>query len=195
MLQTAKAINGHRKVNKNNTLKITIYTPESQIRKPGKLLRAMWNDLKDSRELSWRLFVRDLSAQYRQSLFGILWAFLPPIITSAIFIVLQSRNVINLGETDQPYPVFVLIGTLLWQIFTESLNAPLKSVTAAKPLLVKVNFAHEALVVSAFYLTLFNTLIKLSIIFIIILLFKMVWLITQQMQLKLHQMVPYWLEL
>ena len=159
-------------MNQEESAKIIIYTPESQIRTPRKLIRSMWNDLKDSQELAWRLFIRDLSAQYRQSLFGVLWAFAPPIITSLIFIVLNSRNVINFGETDIPYPVFVLIGTLLWQIFTESLNAPLKSVTAAKPLLVKVNFTHEALIISAIYLVLFNTLIKLIIMLGVVIVFK-----------------------
>jgi lipopolysaccharide transport system permease protein len=154
------------------TQKITVYTPDSQIRSPLTLMQSMWDDLKDSRELAWRLFIRDLSAQYRQSLFGVLWAFVPPIITSLIFITLQSRNIINFGETDIPYPVYVLVGTLLWQIFTESLNAPLKSITMAKPLLVKVNFTHEALIISAFYLVLFNTIIKLIIMLAVVLLFK-----------------------
>ena len=155
-----------------DTLKTTVYTPNSQIRTPIKLMHAMWVDLKNSRELAWRLFVRDLSAQYRQSLFGVLWAFAPPLITSIIFITLHTRNIINFGETDIPYPVYVLVGTLLWQIFTESLNAPLKSVTTAKSLLVKVNFTHEALIVSAFYLVVFNTLIKLTIMLGVVILFK-----------------------
>ncbi|NIP44548.1 MAG: ABC transporter permease [Aliifodinibius sp.] len=156
----------------NTSQNLIVYTPESQIRNPINLIRSMWVDLRKSHELSYRLFVRDLSAQYRQSLLGILWAFAPPIITSAIFIALQSRRIINFGETDIPYPLYVLIGTLIWQIFTESLNAPLKTVTAAKPLLVKINFAREALIISAFYLVLFNTAIKLLIIIAVILIFQ-----------------------
>ncbi|NKQ35044.1 MAG: ABC transporter permease [Chloroflexi bacterium] len=158
----------------NNTtiLPETIYTPESQMRSPRLLLRAMVSDIKASRELSWRLFVRDLSAQYRQSVFGVLWAFVPPIITSIIFIILQSRNIVNFGETDIPYPVFVLVGTILWQLFTESLNAPLKSVTAARPVLVKINFPREALIISAVYLTLFNLSIKLVVLAVIFVIFQ-----------------------
>jgi lipopolysaccharide transport system permease protein len=87
----------------------------------------MWQDLKSSRELAWRLFVRDITAQYRQSIFGIFWAFVPPLITSLVFILLQSNNILNIGETDIPYPVYVLVGTILWQLFSESLNAPLKN--------------------------------------------------------------------
>lgn len=152
---------------------VTVYTSESQIRSPGRLFGAMRRDLKDSRELSWRLFVRDLSAQYRQSMFGIVWAFIPPIITSVVFIFLQSRNIVNFGQTDIPYPVYVLVSVVLWQLFSESLNAPLKSVTAAKPLLAKINFPREALIISAFYMVLFNMLIKLSIITVVFLAFRL----------------------
>lgn len=152
---------------------VTVYTSESQVRSPGRLFGGMWRDLKASRELSWRLFVRDLSAQYRQSLFGIVWAFIPPIVTSLIFIFLQSRNIVNFGETEISYPVYVLVSVVLWQLFSESLNAPLKSVTAAKPLLAKINFPREALIISAFYMVLFNMLIKVSIIAVVFLAFRL----------------------
>jgi lipopolysaccharide transport system permease protein len=158
---------------KTENLPVVRYTSESQIRNPGFLLRSMVADIVFSRELSWRLFVRDLNAQYRQSLFGVLWAFIPPIVTSVIFIVLNNQNVINFGDVGIPYPAYVLIGTILWQIFSESLNAPLKSVTAAQSLLAKVNFPREALIVSAFYLTVFNSLIKSVVIVAVILIFHL----------------------
>jgi lipopolysaccharide transport system permease protein len=154
-------------------LQVTIYTSESLVRSPRTLLRSMIQDLKASRELSWRLFVRDLSAQYRQSMFGVLWAFIPPLVTSLIFILLQSRKIINFGETPIPYPVYVLVSVVLWQMFSESLNAPLKSVTAAKPLLAKINFPREALIISAFYMTLFNVLIRFSILALVFLVFRL----------------------
>jgi lipopolysaccharide transport system permease protein len=149
--------------NKSNTATV-IYTPESQIRTLKKLFPAMWRDLKASRELAWRLFVRDISVRYRQSIFGILWAFLPPIATGLVFIILQSNKVVNFGDVDIPYPVFALVGTTLWQIFVDSLNIPLKTVLAAKPMLAKINFPREALIVSAFYDILFNLLIKSTVI-------------------------------
>lgn len=160
-------------------LPVTVYTPESQMSSPGQLFRSMWHDIRASRELAWRLFIRDISAQYRQSLLGVVWAFVPPIITSIIFIILQSRKVVNFGETDIPYPVYVLIGTILWQLFVESLNAPLKSVVMAKPMLAKINFPREALIVSAIYTVLFNLLIKLVVVGIILVIFQvsLTWMI------------------
>lgn len=151
----------------------TVYTPSSQMRSPLQLFRSIWEGIWESRELSWRLFLRDLSAQYRQSMFGVLWAFAPPIVTGAIFIALRSSSVVNLGETDIPYPVFALVGTMLWQLFTDSLNAPLKSATAAKSLMAKVHFPHEALIVSAFLMSMFNFLVKSILIVGILLIFGM----------------------
>lgn len=159
-------------MNNNESLPLVVYSPESQMHTPVRLIRSMFRGLRDSRELAWRLFVRDISARYRQSILGIFWAFLPPIITGLVFIILQSKRVLNLGETDIPYPVYVLVGTTLWQVFTESLNAPLKSVIAAKPMLAKINFPREALIVSAFYDVIFNLLIKSIILVGIFVYFK-----------------------
>lgn len=150
-----------------------IYTPASEMRTPLALLASIWRDVKASRELSWRLFVRDLSAQYRQSLLGVLWAFVPPIVSSLVFVVLQSRNLVNFGAVDVPYPVYVMVGTILWQVFVESINAPLKAVTAAKPMLAKINFPREALIISAFYTVLYGLLIKLVVIVGILVVFGM----------------------
>lgn len=152
----------------NNTI---VYSPESKLRNPRILLQQMWIDLLSSRELAWRLFVRDISAQYRQSLLGIFWAFFPPIVSGLVFIILQTKKVVNFGETDIPYPVFVLVGTTFWQLFVDSLNAPLKAVTMAKPMLTKINFPREALIVSGFYQTIFGLLIKTIIIVGVFLIF------------------------
>ena len=128
-----KKINNHNSSENNNRLKEIIYTSESKIRHPIDLFKDMWRDLLASRELTWQLLVRDISAQYRQSLLGILWVFITPLATAGIFIMLKRQAILNVDETGMPYPVFALIGTTLWQTFVESINAPLKSLTAARP--------------------------------------------------------------
>lgn len=148
-----------------------VYTPDSQVKSPGNLAHAMWADLKKSKELAWRLFIRDIAAQYRQSLLGIVWAFLPPLAMAFVFILLQSKKVVSFGQTDIPYPVFTIVGTTLWQVFSESINAPLKSVMASKAMLAKINFPREALIISAFYQTVFGFLIKSVIIVAVLILY------------------------
>ncbi len=157
----------------SDALREVVYTPESQLRHPRELLRSMWRDLLASRELAWRLMVRDISAQYRQSILGILWAFLPPIAMALVFVILNSRKLINIGETDIPYPAFAIFGTVLWQVFVDSLNAPLRVVTASKPMLAKINFPKEALILSGLGQTLFNLGIKLLILVVVFIIYKL----------------------
>ena len=114
-------------------LPVAVYSPAPMLASPTKLAREMVRDLLASRELAWRLFVRDVSAQYRQSLLGVVWALLPPLAMGLVFILLQAGGVVRVADTDVPYPVFVLVGTTYWQVFVDALNAPLKSVTHAKP--------------------------------------------------------------
>lgn len=158
---------------KNKELPIVVYTLESRLRFPILMAREMWRDLLASRELCWRLMVRDISAKYRQSLLGFLWAFLPPIATALVFIILNSRKVINISETNIPYPAFVMFGTVLWQVFVDSLNAPLRAVTASKGMLAKINFPKEALILSGIGQTLFNLSIKLMILVMVFIIYKL----------------------
>jgi len=157
----------------NKGLPQVVYTPASQLRQPRQFLQSMWRDLLSSKELAWRLMIRDISAQYRQSFFGIAWAFLPPIAMALVFVILNNHKLINISEINIPYPVFAMFGTVLWQVFVDSLNAPLKVVNASKPMLAKVNFPREALILSALGQTLFNLIIKLLILIAVFIIYKM----------------------
>ncbi len=141
-------------------LQVTVYTPESPLTEPGKLFQAMFRDLAASRELAWRLFVRDTSAQYRQSVLGYFWAFLPPVVTTATFTYLNSQQILNIGDTAIPYPAFVMIGMVLWQTFVDALNSPLRAVGGARAMLTKINFPREALVLGGVADVLFNFLVR-----------------------------------
>jgi lipopolysaccharide transport system permease protein len=141
-----------------------VYQPESTLRHPIQLLKLMWRDLLASRELAWRLMIRDISAQYRQSFLGIAWAFLPPIIMAASFTLASEAKVINIGVTDLPYPAYVMFNTALWQTFVESLNGPVQAVTVAKPMLARVNFPREAIILAKIGEVFFNFAIKLILI-------------------------------
>ncbi|MFZ2540637.1 MAG: ABC transporter permease [Gallionella sp.] len=146
--------------------RITIYTPESLLVNPLKMVREMLRDLADSRELAWRLTVRDLSAQYRQTFLGFLWAIILPLANTLVWIFLSRSGVVNVSETALPYPVYVFTGTMLWAILMDGLNAPLQMVTASKSMLAKINFPREALVVAGIYQTIINALIKVTLLLI-----------------------------
>jgi lipopolysaccharide transport system permease protein len=120
----------------------------------------MFQDLWMSRGLAWRLFMRDISARYRQSMLGYVWAFLPPVASTLTFILLQRSGVLTSGETSMPYPLYVLIGTILWQVFADAVASPLRTVSAARSMLVRINFPHEALLLSGLLEVLFNFAVR-----------------------------------
>lgn len=149
---------------------ITVYTPDSSLAHPAKMVGEMFRDLLAARELSWRLAVRDLSAQYRQAFFGFAWALILPLANTAAWIFLSSSGVVSVGQTSLPYPIYVFVGTMLWAIFMDAVNAPLQGVTASKMMLAKINFPREAIIVSGIYQTLFNAAIKVGLLLIVLLL-------------------------
>lgn len=149
-----------------------IYTPESRIRHPGQLWREMRQDLLASRDLAWRLMVRDISAQYRQSFLGVFWAFVPPIVAAVGLTLASNAKVLNIGETDIPYPAYVMFSMALWQTFVEALNGPVQAVIAAKPMLARINFPREAIILAQLGQVFFNFGIKLILIAAMFLLFQ-----------------------
>ena len=151
----------------------TVYSPQSEIRHPVLMLKIMMRDLLASRELAWRLFVRDINAQYRQSAFGFFWAIVPAIVTALGFTFAKNSGIVNIGETDLPYPAYVMFSTTLWQTFTASLNAPIQAVSSAKAMLAKINFPREAIILSQLGQVGFNFGIKLILIIGLFIWFKM----------------------
>jgi homopolymeric O-antigen transport system permease protein len=130
-------------------LPITVYTPDSPLKNPRRFLRGMLHDLAASRQLAWRLFIRDVSARYRQSVLGYLWVFIPPLVASLPFVYLNAQGVVTIGETLIPYAAYAIIGTAIWQVFADSLNAPLRGFSTARGMLTRINLPREAILLSA----------------------------------------------
>jgi lipopolysaccharide transport system permease protein len=141
-----------------------VHTPASAVRRPGALVAAMWADLRQARPLAWRLAVRDIRAQYRQSYLGYLWAFILPLANTVVWIMLNSSGVVRLQDTSIPYPAYVFTGTMVWQLLVEAVQSPLQEVGAARTFLTKLRFPREALILSGMLKQLFNLAIKLIIL-------------------------------
>jgi lipopolysaccharide transport system permease protein len=143
---------------------VTVYTPDSSLASPLSMVRAMFRDIFESRDLAWRLAVRDIRAQYRQTFLGMLWAFILPLANTVTWIFLSRTGIVSVGATALSYPVYVLAGTMLWAILMDAINAPLNQTNAARGMLAKLNFPREALLVSGVYQTLFNAGIRITLL-------------------------------
>ena len=145
------------------SLEVKVYQKEHSV-SIFKLLRASLKGIYNSRFLSKQLAIRDIKAQYRQSYLGIIWAFIAPLTTAFIWIILNKSGTVSLMDTGIPYPLYAFSGTLIWSILTESINAPLANTNAGKSILSKINFPKEALIISGIYKLLFNSSVKIVLL-------------------------------
>jgi len=148
----------------NSQQNIRVYTPESSINKPGRMIIEIFQGFREGQFLGWRLYIRNLKSQYRQSLLGLFWAIFPPLVSGLVWIFLQNQKVFDVGPTPVPYPVFVLTGTILWQVFLDSVNVPMGVIISSKQMMTKINFPKEALVLTGLYQILGNLIIKLVLL-------------------------------
>lgn len=151
---------------------IKIYEPAKRNSNFFSLIKEMFKDLFSSLSLAKRLFLRDKKAEYRQSIFGVLWAFITPLTNALVWIFLSASGAVDIKGTGIPYPLFVFIGTMLWSVFSESVNMPLVQTNTSKALISKINFPKEAILIAGFYKTMFNTSIKIGILIVALIFFK-----------------------
>jgi lipopolysaccharide transport system permease protein len=102
------------------------------------------------RELLWFLAQRDLKVRYKQTLLGVAWAVLQPVLTTVVLALFFGR----LGGLESrvrgvPYSVFVLTGLMIWQLFAQSLSALGNSLVSNQGLITKLYFPRLILPLSA----------------------------------------------
>lgn len=129
-------------------------------------LKDSLSDIYNSRFLAKQLAVRDIKAQYRQSYFGILWAFITPLTTAFVWIFLNNSGTVTLTDTGVAYPLYAFAGTLIWSMLKDAINAPIANTNAAKSILSKINFPKEALIISGLYKLLFNSSVKIILLLV-----------------------------
>ena len=153
--------------------KIVIYSSKNPLRNPIELFTDLFSSIKASRELTWSLTIRDVTSKYRQTILGYFWAIFPPVLTSLLFIFLQKSSIINISSNlNVPYPVFIFSGSILWLLFTDSLNAPLRILQSNKSMLAKINFPREALLLSAFLQVMLDFFIRYVILLVVVFYFN-----------------------
>lgn len=130
----------------HSSLSERVYTPDADRQRGLSVWRDMIADVRDNRELIVRLAHRDLTVGYRQSMLGLVWAVIVPLLTVALFAYLASTRLVPIGETRLPYPLYALWGVVLWQLFASILATATTSLANAGSLVTKIDFPKEAIV-------------------------------------------------
>jgi lipopolysaccharide transport system permease protein len=142
----------------------TIYSAAPELRRPARFVAAALSDARTAGPIGWRLFRSNMRVRYRRSWFGYVWLLLPAIGTAALAAFIQARRIVSVAPTELPYPLFVLSGMILWQLFTEALNAPMQQLQAGRQLVTRSRVPHEALIVAGLFELLLNSAIRLTVL-------------------------------
>lgn len=125
----------------------TLYTAASPVAQPARFICDTQADLRAAISIGWQLFRQILVSRYRQSFLGYCWIIIPPLVVTLTAVLLQQANVIHYADNSIAYPVFVLCGSITWQLFSDSLLGMLNIVQSKKSLLTRISFPREALII------------------------------------------------
>lgn len=120
----------------------------SPLRERSQLAHEMIADLRAAWQPAWALIATNLLTKYRQSLLGFLWAFIPPLLLAGTAVLARRAHVLNTTTTDVPYSLYVMLSTSLWQTFSEAVLGPMQLVSRLRPMLSKISFPREAIVLA-----------------------------------------------
>ncbi len=143
-----------------------VHSADPHVLRFGSLLRAMARDASRSRYAGYRLFIKDIKAEYAQSAFGALWDFVDPLVLAAIFALLMRRGIIDIGELNMPVSLFAIYGVMIYQTFADSLIYTVSIIKRSKSLLSQTRVPAEALIFSSIYRALFFALFRITILLV-----------------------------
>ena len=137
---------------------------------PGRHERNYWADLWRYRELFRVLAWRDLAVRYKQTVIGVAWAVLRPLITMLVFTVIFGRIAKLPSEGTAPYPLMVFAGMLPWSFFSTGLSEASNSLVNNANLISKVYFPRLIVPVATVVVAFVDFLITFSMLIVL-----MVW--------------------
>ena len=104
---------------------------------PGKGIKQYWADLWRYRELFYFLAWRDILVRYKQTVIGVAWSVIRPVLTMAVFSFIFGR-LAKFPSEGVPYPILVFAAMLPWQLFSNSLSESSNSLIASRNMITKI---------------------------------------------------------
>ncbi len=130
---------------------------------PDKKSSTYWKDLWQFRGLFYYLSWRDVLVRYKQTVIGIAWSLIRPLLTMIVFTVIFGK-VAKMDSQGIPYLLLVSAGMLPWQFFANAFTEASNSLIANSNMLSKVFFPRIIVPVSAIIVSLVDFFISLIIL-------------------------------
>ncbi len=130
-------------------------------------LKELWQ----YRELFYFFTWRDIKVKYKQTYLGIIWALLQPLGMMVIFTFLFSKT-LKIDSGNIPYPIFVLSGLILWNLFSSSVSHAGESMIQHSNIIKKIYFPRLIIPGSSILVAFFDFLMGLLIFLVLCIYFK-----------------------
>jgi len=137
---------------------------ETLVIEPGRADRHYWRDIWRYRELFYVLAWRDVSVRYKQTIIGLAWAVIRPLLTMIVFTVVFGKLAKLPTEGNAPYALMVFAGLLPWQFFSMALTESSGSLIGDANLISKVYFPRLIVATAAVVVAFVDFLVTLSLL-------------------------------
>jgi len=125
------------------------------------------------RELLYFLVWRDVKVRYKQTLLGVLWVVLQPLVSMLIFTVLFGI-LLQVDSGNVPYPVFAFAGLLPWNYFSQALTRSSSSVVSSSHLITKIYFPRLVIPLSGVFSCLVDFVIAFGALIVLMIVYGIV---------------------
>jgi len=129
----------------------------------GHTERQYWKDLWRYRELFFFLAWRDLLVRYKQTVVGVSWSLIRPLLTMIILTVVFGK-LGKMPSGGSPYPLLVLCGMLPWQFFSSAISDSGNSLVTNSSLVAKIYFPRLILVASSVITSFVDFLVSFALL-------------------------------
>lgn len=137
------------------------------ILEPGRHQSNYWRDIWRYRELFFVLAWRDFAVRYKQTVIGVLWAVLRPVLTVAVFTIVFGKLAGLPSDGSAPYPIMVFAGMLPWTLFSTGLADASNSLINQANLISKVYFPRIVVPTATIVVALVDFCISLCVLFLL----------------------------
>ncbi len=133
----------------------------------GRTERRYWRDLWAYRELFAFLAWRDILVRYKQTVIGVAWSVLRPILTMVVFTIVFGR-IARLPSDGVPYPILVFCAMLPWHFFANAVSEGSNSLIQNANIISKVYFPRLIVPASAVVVSFVDFLISLALLAVLL---------------------------
>ena len=122
------------------------------------------------RELIFFLTWRDLKVRYKQTILGVAWAVIQPVMTMVVFSIFFG-GLAKVPSDGIPYPLFSIAGLLPWQLFENSIRNASKSLVSNRNMITKIYFPRIILPMSSVLACLVDFFVALPILIVMMIVY------------------------